>query len=146
MVDTVKIVLHVEDEPAHAEMTRLVIEDLNLNCRVEHVADGQQALDYLCQRSRYQQAARPDLVLLDLRMPRIDGFEVLKAIKNDPSLTDIPVVVLTTSTAQADMLKAYRHHANGYLVKAVDFDAFSDMIAATCRYWLTWNRSLSRPL
>ncbi len=137
-----KIILHVEDEPAHAELLRLALEDCAVPQRLMHVRDGQEALDYLYRRAGYHDVAispRPDLVLLDLRMPRVDGLEVLKALKQDAQLACIPVVVLTTSAAENDLRSAYTLHANSYLTKPVNFEKFTALIDVICSYWLDLN-------
>lgn len=138
------VILLAEDEPAHAEIVRRTMEHSRIANRLEHVEDGQQALDYLHRRGRFHDPAnspRPGLILLDLRMPKVDGLEVLKAIKNDSSLAHIPVVVLTTSAAETDMARAYDHHVNSYLVKPVDFGNFTAMMESVGYYWLIWNRN-----
>lgn len=138
------VILLVEDEPAHAEIVKRNFENSRILNRMYHVSDGQEALDYLYQRDAYSQpdtAPRPGLILLDLRLPKVDGLEVLKIIKNDPSLQSIPVVVLTTSNAETDIAKAYNSSANSYLVKPVDFQQFSKLLEAIGYYWVAWNRS-----
>lgn len=137
------IVLLVEDDPAHAEIVRRNFESFRIANRLFHLADGQSALDYLFHRGEFtapDKSPMPGLVLLDLRLPRVDGLEVLRIIKSDPGLCNIPVVVLTTSTAESDMVKAYGSHANSYLVKPVDFDQFSSLLETLGYYWLAWNR------
>ncbi len=137
-------ILLAEDDPAHAEIVRRTMEMARIANQMEHVEDGQQALDYLYRRGAYSNpddAPRPGLILLDLRMPRVDGLEVLKQIKTDPELMRIPVVVLTTSAAETDMAKAYDHHANSYLIKPVDFTKFTAMMEIIGYYWLIWNRA-----
>lgn len=136
------VILHVEDDPAHAELVRRIVEDFNIANRLIHVDDGQAALDYLYQRDAFSEpgkAPRPGLILLDLRLPKVDGLEVLKTIKNDPALTRIPVVVLTTSSAEKDLHRAYDHHANSYLVKPVEFSKFIELMKNFGFYWLAWN-------
>jgi two-component system response regulator len=116
---------------------------VNRPVRLEHVVDGQEALDYLFHRAEFQDpnlAPRPNLILLDLRLPKVDGLEVLKTIKADADLAGIPVVVLTTSAAEVDMAKAYGNHANSYLVKPVDFPQFLKLMDALGYYWLVWNQ------
>ncbi len=138
------VILLAEDDPAHAEIVRRTMELARIANRMEHVEDGYQALDYLYQRGRFsdpQSAPRPGLILLDLRMPKIDGLEVLEQIKSDPQLMHIPTIILTTSAAETDMAKAYRHHANSYLVKPVDFPKFTAMMESIGGYWLLWNRA-----
>jgi len=137
------VILLAEDDPAHAEIVRRNMEISRISNRLEHVVDGRDALDYLYRRGRFSDPARsprPGLILLDLRMPRVDGLEVLRTIKNDADLTRIPVVVLTTSAAEADMAKAYEHHANSYLVKPVDFPQFVSLLETIGYYWLIWNK------
>ncbi|MGA2788883.1 MAG: response regulator, partial [Verrucomicrobiota bacterium] len=123
-------VLLVEDEPAHAEIVRRNFLNFSLvNRRVElmHVDDGQKALDYLFRREEYRDpglSPRPNLILLDLRLPKVDGLEVLTTIKANADLARLPVVVLTTSAADADLARAYGNHANSYLVKPMDLSLF----------------------
>ena len=139
------VILHAEDEPAHAEMVRYTLEQLPGDIRVEQVKDGRQALDYLYQRGGYDgstDAPFPDLILLDLRMPEVDGLDVLKTIKADPALMRIPVIVLTTSAAPGDLTAAYAHHVNSYLVKPVDYSKFSSMMETLVDYWGCWNQSI----
>lgn len=138
------VILMAEDDPAHAEIVRRNLESCRLANRLEHVMDGQQALDYLYRRHAWSdpgQSPRPGLILLDLRMPRIDGLEVLKTIKSDSDLANIPVVILTTSAAEADVARAYSSHANSYLVKPLDFEKFSELIVAFGYYWMVWNKT-----
>ena len=137
------IILLVEDDPAHAEIVRRNFVNFRMANRLIHLPDGQQALDYLFRRGAFQdpdQSPRPNLILLDLRLPKVDGLEVLKTIKADSSLASIPVVVLTTSAAETDMAKAYTHRANSYLVKPVDFPEFLKLMDALGYYWLVWNQ------
>ncbi len=136
------VILLVEDEPAHAEIIKRNFEDSRLANRLFHVTDGQAALDFLYHREEFSDQAsapRPSLILLDLRLPKVDGLEVLKILKSDPDLGRIPVVVLTTSAAETDMVKAYDYHANSYLVKPVDFPQFVNLMDVLGYYWLVWN-------
>jgi len=136
------VILLVEDDPAHAEIVRRNFREFRMANRLEHVEDGQEALDYLHRQGRYtdpETAPRPGLILLDLRLPRVDGLEVLQSIKEDPDLQSIPVVVLTTSAAESDMVRAYANHANSYLVKPVDFSQFLELMKVLGYYWLVWN-------
>lgn len=138
------VILLAEDDPAHAEIVRRNMEISRVSNRLEHVADGKEALDYLYRRGRFSdpdRSPRPGLILLDLRMPRIGGLEVLKTIKSDPDLGAIPVVILTTSAAESDVARAYEHHANSYLVKPVDFPQFVSLMEVIGYYWLIWNKS-----
>jgi len=137
------VILLAEDDPAHAEIVRRNMTISRIANRLEHVNDGQEALDYLYNRGKFSdplQAPRPSLILLDLRMPRVDGLEVLQTIKSDPHLARIPVVVLTTSAAETDLARAYDHHANSYLVKPIDFSMFSTLLETIGCYWLIWNQ------
>ena len=136
------VILLVEDDPAHAEIAQRCLKDYLVGNRMVHVEDGQQALDYLYRREEFvdpDRSPRPHLILLDLRLPKVDGLEVLEIIKADPDLSFIPVVVLTTSAAEADMVKAYKNHANSYLVKPVDFTKFMAQMKALGYFWLIWN-------
>ena len=137
------VILVVEDDPAHVEIIRRNFEASRLANRLISVEDGQAALDYLFRKGEYNNQAKypmPNLILLDLRLPKVDGLEVLKIIKSDQMLTKIPVVILTTSAAEADMVKAYEHHANSFLVKPVDFTQFSKLMETFGYYWVAWNQ------
>jgi CheY-like chemotaxis protein len=137
------VILVVEDDPAHAEIIRRNFEASRLANRLLAVEDGQAALDYLNREGKYNDADKfpmPNLILLDLRLPLVDGLEVLKIIKSDRKLTTIPVVILTTSADEADMAKAYEHHANSFLVKPVDFTQFSKLMETFGYYWVAWNQ------
>jgi CheY-like chemotaxis protein len=137
------VILLVEDDPAHAEIVRRNFEELRVANRLLHVVDGQEALDYLYRRGVFADPAaspRPGLILLDLRLPKVDGLEVLRTIKADPDLVRIPVVILTTSAIEADMAKAYDSHANSYLTKPVDYQQFVSLMESLGYYWLAWNR------
>ena len=132
----------VEDNAAHAEMVMRSFVAHRIANEITHVTDGEQALNYLhnCNKSTdTDEYSRPDLVLLDLRLPKIDGLEVLDEIKSTDSLKSIPVVILTTSNADVDVAKAYKHHANSYLIKPIDFTQFTDMMNELGFYWLAWN-------
>ncbi|MGA2786122.1 MAG: response regulator [Verrucomicrobiota bacterium] len=140
------IILLVEDDPAHAEIVRRSFVNFRMANRpvqLVHVADGQEALDYLFSRGKFQNpglSPRPNLILLDLRLPKVDGLEVLKIIKEDADLTSIPVVVLTTSSADVDVAKAYEYRVNSYLVKPMDFTQFNKLMDVLGFYWLVWNQ------
>ena len=136
-------ILLVEDDPAHAEIVRRNLGDFRLANRIVHVADGQAALDYLFHQADYadpKTSPRPNLILLDLRLPKVDGLEVLRRIKDDEELKLLPTVVLTTSGAESDIVNAYTHGAGSYLVKPVDFEKFTKLMEAFGFYWLAWNR------
>ena len=137
------VILLVEDDLAHAEIVRRNLEDCHVANRLFHVPDGEKALDYLNCRNEFsgpEAAPRPGVILLDLRLPRVDGMEVLKRLKNDPRFSSIPVVILTTSQAEQDLAKAYELRANSYLIKPVDFTQFTQLMEAFGFYWLVWNR------
>lgn len=137
------VVLLVEDDPAHVEIVRRNFETSRLANKLMIVEDGQAALDYLGRKAGFSDAKTfpmPDLILLDLRLPKVDGLEVLKEIKSTPDLLRIPVVILTTSEAEADKVKAYGYHANSYLVKPVDFGKFKELTDMLGYYWVVWNR------
>ena len=136
-------ILLVEDDPAHAEIVRRNLLDFRVANKLMHVEDGQAALDYLFQQNGYADAdkyPRPSLILLDLRLPKVDGQEVLRRIKEDENLKAIPTVVLTTSSAEADVVNAYSNGVGSYLVKPVDFEKFTKLMDAFGFYWLAWNR------
>lgn len=121
-------VLLVEDDAGDELMTREAFEDHGIRHTLHVVRDGQEALDFLYRREAHTGAPRPDLVLLDLNLPKYDGREVLKRIKTDPELALIPVVVLTTSSAEEDVLRSYTLHANAYVTKPVDADQFIEAV------------------
>ena len=136
-------ILLVEDDLAHAEIVRRNLEEFRVANRMVHVEDGQAALDYLFRQAAFAappSSPRPSLILLDLRLPKVDGLEVLRRIKEDEDLKKIPTVVLTTSAVESDMAGAYSHGAGSYLVKPVDFEKFSKLMEAFGFYWLAWNR------
>jgi CheY-like chemotaxis protein len=120
-------VLLVEDDPGDVLMTREAFEEY-LHNRLDVVTDGAAALSYLRKEEPYTDVPRPDLILLDLNLPRRDGREVLEEVKADPALQHIPVIVLTTSQAEEDVLRSYQLHANAYVTKPVDFDSFIEAI------------------
>ncbi|GAA3438237.1 response regulator [Kutzneria kofuensis] len=130
-------VLLVEDDPGDVLMTREAFEHHKLRNKLHVVADGVEALQFLRREGEYADAPRPGLVLLDLNLPRKDGREVLAEIKSDESLRSIPVVVLTTSEAEEDILRSYDLHANAYVTKPVDFDRFIDVIRQIDDFFVT---------
>jgi CheY-like chemotaxis protein len=135
-------ILLVEDDPAHAEIAIRNLECCRMANRIRHVGDGQAALDYLYHQGEYSDPGanpKPHLILLDLRLPKVDGLEVLRRIKGDPVLGAIPVVVLTTSSAESDIARAYDNHASSYLIKPVDFDKFMSLMETFGFYWMVWN-------
>jgi len=132
--------LLAEDDEDHAALVLRTLQRSRVGNVVDHVRDGIEALDYLYGRDPYAGRPRPDVLLLDLNMPRLDGHEVLVKVKQDPDLCAIPTVILTTSDAERDRVRAYRSHANSYLVKPVDFAQFSQMVDELNFYWGVWNR------
>jgi len=130
-------ILLVEDNPADVRLTEEALNEAKLLNSLNVVEDGEAALDYLYQRGRYSTAGRPDLVLLDLNLPKKDGREVLEIIKSDDKLKAIPVVVLTTSSSEADILRSYKLQANCYVTKPVDFVRFAEIIKSISNFWLT---------
>jgi CheY-like chemotaxis protein len=137
------VVLLVEDNEDHAELVKRQLVDHRIANQLVHVTDGQSALDYLLQAGPYADPAsspRPHVILLDLRLPKVDGIEVLKSCKSNESLSTIPVVILTTSEAECDLDQAYENHANSYLVKPVDFNKFKQLMDDLGFYWLSWNK------
>ena len=130
-------ILLVEDDPAHAEIVSRSLNGFRVATRIVHVKDGQEALDYLFHRGAYanpETSPRPAIILLDLRLPKVDGLEVLRLIKEDAELLKIPAVVLTTSTAESDVVIAHAHGAVSYLVKPVDAGLFVGLLEAFCLY------------
>ncbi len=136
------LILLVEDDPAHAELVKRGFDRDTMRPRIIHVAHGEAALDYLFRRGAYAdplESPRPHIILLDLRLPRITGFDVLKEIKEDMDLRSIPVIILTTSAAREDAIMAYKLHANSFVVKPADFEQFTALIKELGSYWLNWN-------
>jgi len=139
---TSPLVLLVEDNPDHADLVRQTLATPTQRPRLEHVRDGEQALDYLLRRGAFQDPAsspRPEVILLDIRLPKRDGLSVLREIKANPSLREIPVVILTTSSHADDVSAAYQGHANSYLVKPVDYGEFSALMRDLGVYLLDRN-------
>ncbi len=130
-------VLLVEDDPGDVLMIREAFADNKLNNRLTVVSDGEQASDLLHRRGEYTDAVRPDLILLDLNLPRKDGREVLAEIKGEDGLRCIPVVVLTTSEAEEDILRSYELHANAYVSKPVDFESFIKIVRQIDDFFVT---------
>lgn len=129
-------ILLIEDEPGDAYLTKEALRTGKNQNRVHVVEDGVEALAFLRRTGTYNSAPRPDLIFLDLNLPKMDGREVLANIKRDPQLISIPVVVLTTSKANEDVLRSYSLHANCYVSKPVDLDQFMSVIQATQNFWL----------
>ena len=128
MIGSVIQILLVEDDPGDVLMTREAFEDNKVANTLHVVSDGAEALEFLRKEGQYGDAPTPDLVLLDLNLPRVDGRQVLAAVKADEELRQIPIVVLTTSEAEEDVLRSYALHANAYVTKPVDFERFIEVV------------------
>lgn len=140
-------VLLVEDNPQDADLARRALKKKNLANHLHWVEDGEEALDFLFCRGSYadrSQSRNPRVVLLDLKLPKIDGLEVLQAIKSDESTKSIPVVIVTSSRQDPDIARAYALGANSYVVKPIDFDQFADSMANLGYYWLLINQPAAR--
>jgi CheY-like chemotaxis protein len=130
-------ILLVEDNPDDADLTIGALREGKVRNRVSHVEDGEEALAFLRQEGQHAQAPRPDLILLDLRLPRMSGQEVLAEIKQDANLLHIPVVIMTSSDDEKDILTAYKHHVNCYVTKPVDLDQFIRVVQSIEHFWLS---------
>jgi CheY-like chemotaxis protein len=122
------VALLIEDDPGDELITREVFEHNKINNTLNVARDGEEGLDYIYQRGAHRDAARPDLILLDLNLPKYDGRQLLQKVKSDPDLCHIPIVVLTTSSAEEDILRSYKLHANAYVTKPVDLDQFMNAV------------------
>ena len=143
-MDRAAVILLVEDDEDHAMLVTLAFENLDMGYGIHWVKNGKEAMDYLYHKGEFinqEDSPRPDLILLDLRLPVIDGHEVLKAIKESCELRAIPVVILTSSQNKTDITKAYTNYANSYLVKPMSSDTLVKMIGSLGFYWLKWNRN-----
>lgn len=130
-------ILLVEDNPGDIDLTKEALEDAKARNRLHVVEDGEQALEFVFRKGPYQDAPRPDLILLDLNLPKRDGREVLQEIRADREAGGIPIVILTSSQAEEDIDRAYRLHANCYISKPVNFVQFLKIIHAIEDFWLT---------
>lgn len=137
-------ILLIEDDDDHAELVKIAMESNNGGNQLNRVRNGVEGLAYLNQESPYEDAERPDIILLDLNMPMVNGQEVIQRVKANDDLRSIPIIVLTTSNAEQDRVRAYESNANSYLVKPIDFSSFREMIADLERYWTVWNQSPSQ--
>ena len=129
-------ILLVEDNPGDVRLTQEAFRESRMPVKLSVVMDGEDALNYLYRRPPYEDATRPDIILLDLNIPKKDGREVLSEIKNDLSLKYVPVVVLTTSNAEQDIVRTYNLNVNAYINKPVDFDKFFDIVQKIEEFWL----------
>jgi two-component system, chemotaxis family, response regulator Rcp1 len=130
-------VLLVEDSPGDVRLTQEALKDAKVHINLRVVRDGIDAMAFLMREGEYATAAHPDLILLDLNLPRKDGREVLKEIKENPELKSIPVVILTTSASEADILRSYQLHANCYITKPVNLDGFLTVVKSIDSFWLS---------
>ncbi|MCK5545364.1 MAG: response regulator [Desulfobulbaceae bacterium] len=130
-------ILLVEDSPGDVRLTQEALKEAKIVNRLSVVMDGEEAVNFLHRKDKYRDAPRPDLILLDLNLPKKDGREVLEEIKSDQDLRRIPVVVLTVSKAAEDIAKSYNLHANCYITKPVDLDQFIKVIKSIEEFWLT---------
>ena len=135
-VEPIKILL-VEDQPADVRLTEEVLKQGKVANALFVAEDGEKAMQFLRKEGDYADKPRPDLVILDLNLPRMDGKEVLQAIKGDPNLLNIPVLILTTSAAERDILDAYAHHVNAYITKPIDLDEFVGVVSSIEQFWLS---------
>jgi chemotaxis family two-component system response regulator Rcp1 len=130
-------VLLVEDSPGDVRLTREAFEDAKVHINLHVASDGAEAMAFLSRQGSYTNAPRPDLILLDLNLPKKDGREVLEEIKESVTLKSIPVVILTTSASEADILRSYRLHANCYITKPVNLDGFLEVVKSIDSFWLS---------
>ena len=135
-MEPIKILL-VEDNPGDIRLTMEIMKEAKVLNRVNVVEDGVECLSYLRREGKHTDASRPDLILLDLNLPKKDGREVLEDIKEDPDLRRIPVVVLTSSMEERDIIRTYDLHANCYITKPINLDQFSDVVQAIENFWFT---------
>jgi CheY-like chemotaxis protein len=133
-------ILLLEDEPADAHLVRVSLREARVLCELHHVLDGREGMDFLRHQPPYETAPRPDLILLDLNMPRMNGREFLATIKADSELHDIPVVVLTTSEVERDVEASFKSGAAGYITKPVDMEQFISAIVQVSDYWFVLTR------
>lgn len=130
-------ILLVEDNEGDARLAKEAMRDSKIRNNLHHVADGEEAMDFLCRRGRFEKSPTPDLILLDLNLPKKDGREVLEEIKRNDALKRIPVVILTVSNAEEDILKSYNLHANCYITKPLDLDQFMKVVKSIEDFWFT---------
>ena len=138
-------VLLVEDSPGDIRLTQEALKDAKMHIHLDVTRDGEEAMAFLMREGKYANAPRPDLILLDLNLPKKDGREVLKEIKEDPTLKIIPVVILTTSASEADILRSYSLHANCYITKPVSLDGFLTVVKSIDNFWMSVVKLPGRP-
>ncbi len=129
-------ILLIEDNPGDIRLTQEAFRDGKINNKLTIVMDGEEAIFYLKKEGKYTNVGTPDIILLDLNLPKKDGREVLIEIKSDPELKCIPVIILTTSAAQQDIVNTYSHHANCYIMKPIDFNEFIKVVRMIENFWL----------
>ena len=136
-------ILYAEDNPADAELTLRTLKDKKIANNIVWVQDGAAALDFIRMHGKYanRMGGMPKMILLDLKMPKVDGIDVLKAIKSDPATQAIPVVIMTSSHEETDLVKTYKLGVNSYIVKPVDFDKFAQTVSEVGLYWLVSNKA-----
>ena len=130
-------ILLIEDNPGDVRLTKLALKGGKILNNISVVMDGAEAMDFLLKKGKYSEAVRPDLIILDLNLPKKDGRQVLKEIKDNESLRRIPIVVLTTSRDDQDVLKSYNLHANAYITKPLDLDQFIDVVRSIETFWVS---------
>ncbi|TDO29136.1 response regulator [Sediminibacterium goheungense] len=130
-------ILLVEDNEGDIRLTIEAFKEAKIRNQIKVVRDGEEALDYLKKQGRYTGVPSPDIILLDINLPKIDGKEVLGTMKKDPILKTIPVIMLTTSSAESDVQESYENHANCYVIKPVDLNKFMDVIRSIEDYWIS---------
>lgn len=136
------VILLIEDNESHAMLAIRGLSKFSCKHKIIHLDDGEAALEYLFRRgiySDFRTSPRPQLILLDLRLPKVDGLDILKQIKENEDLRTIPTVILTSSMAEPDIIRAYLYYANSYMVKPLDFAEFREQMVEIANYWLKWN-------
>ena len=136
-------ILYAEDNPADAELTLRTLKEKKIANNIVWVQDGAAALDFIRMQGKYanRMGGMPKMVLLDVKMPKVDGIDVLKALKSDPATQSIPVVIMTSSHEETDLVKTYKLGVNSYIVKPVDFDKFAQVVSEVGLYWLVSNKA-----
>ena len=130
-------ILLIEDSPSDAALTMEALQSSRILNKITRVVDGIEAMEYLKQQGKFANAPRPDLIMLDLNLPKKDGREILRELKSDPSLKLLPIIVLTTSKADKDIAQSYQLNANCYITKPVDFPHFIEVVESIEQFWLT---------